>query len=133
MATNDAVIQSQGSSLRNLENLVGQFAKELKNRSPGTLPSNIDIPKRDGKEHYKAIPLRGGKTLETPKVKKKNQKDPVSSQEEQRKEQGQVQEESKEAENSAKKSGANAVAMPQQNFQQNRPPPPFPQRFQKQQ
>jgi len=100
----------------------------LKNRPPGTLPSNTEIPKSDRKEYCKAITLRGEKTLETPKVKKKNQKDLVSSQEEQRKKQGQVQEESKKVE----KSRVNAVAMPQQNFQQNMPPP-FPQWFQKQQ
>ncbi|KAL5570270.1 hypothetical protein UlMin_026845 [Ulmus minor] len=104
MARNDAVIQSQAASLRNLENQVGQLANELKNQPPGTLPSNTKIPKIDGKDHCKAITLRGGKTLETPEVKKKNQKNPISSQEEENKEQG-----------------------------QNRPPPPFPQRFQNQQ
>ncbi|KAL5580892.1 hypothetical protein UlMin_013334 [Ulmus minor] len=51
MARNDAVIQSQTASLRNLENQVGQLANELKNRPPGTLPSNTKSPKRDGKEH----------------------------------------------------------------------------------
>ncbi|KAL5564001.1 hypothetical protein UlMin_033748 [Ulmus minor] len=59
MAWNDAVIQSQAASLRNLENQVGQLANELKNRPPGTLPSNTESPKRDGKEHCKAITLRG--------------------------------------------------------------------------
>ncbi|KAL5541254.1 hypothetical protein UlMin_042476 [Ulmus minor] len=59
MARNDAVIQSQAVSLRNLENQVGQLANELKNRPPGTLPSNTESPKRDGKEHCKAITLRG--------------------------------------------------------------------------
>ncbi|KAL5550632.1 hypothetical protein UlMin_000808 [Ulmus minor] len=42
MARNDAVIQSQAASLRNLENQVGQLANELKNRPPGTLPSNTE-------------------------------------------------------------------------------------------
>ncbi|KAL5563618.1 hypothetical protein UlMin_033365 [Ulmus minor] len=133
MARNDAVIQSQAASLRNLENQVGQLANELKNRPPGTLPSNTESPKRDGKEHCKAITLRGGKTLEAPEIKEKNQKDLVSRQEEENNEQGNFEEESKEAEKSGEKSGANAAAMPQQNFQQKRPPPPFPQRFQKQQ
>ncbi|KAL5568453.1 hypothetical protein UlMin_025028 [Ulmus minor] len=91
MARNDAVIQSQAASLRNLENQVGQLANELKNRPLGTLPSNTESPKRDGKEHSE-----------------------------------------KSGENS-EKSGANAAAMPQQNVQQKRPPPPFPQRFKKQQ
>ncbi|KAL5565633.1 hypothetical protein UlMin_028797 [Ulmus minor] len=121
MARNDAVIQSQAASLRNLENQVGQLANELKNRPPGTLPSNTESPKRDGKEHCKAITLRGGKTLEGPEINEKNPKE---------------LKESREAENSGEnsgKSGANAAAMPQQNDQQKRPPPPFPQRFKKQQ
>ncbi|KAL5580017.1 hypothetical protein UlMin_012459 [Ulmus minor] len=94
MARNDAVIQSQAASLRNLENQVGQLANELKNRPPGTLPSNTESPKRDGKEHSE-----------------------------------------NSGENSGK-SGANAAAMPQQNDQQKSRgniPPPFPQRFKKQQ
>ncbi|KAL5578416.1 hypothetical protein UlMin_020115 [Ulmus minor] len=75
MAGNDAVIQSQAASLRNLENQVGQLANELKNRPPGTLPSNTESPKRDGKEHCKAITLRGGKTLEGPEINEKNPKE----------------------------------------------------------
>ncbi|KAL5545591.1 hypothetical protein UlMin_005278 [Ulmus minor] len=136
MARNDAVIQSQAASLRNLENQVGQLANELKNRPPGTLPSNTESPKRDGKEHCKAITLRGGKTLEAPEINEKNPKELVSRQEEENNEQGNVEKEGKEAENSgenSEKSGANAAAMPQQNDQQKRPPPPFPQRFKKQQ
>ncbi|KAL5558150.1 hypothetical protein UlMin_034361 [Ulmus minor] len=130
MARNDAVIQSQAASLRNLENQVGQLANELKNRPPGTLPSNTESPKRDRKEHCKAITLRGGKTLEAPEIKEKSQKELVSRQEEENNEQGNVEKESREAGNSgenSEKSGANAAAMPQQNDQQKRPPPPFPQ------
>ncbi|KAL5578388.1 hypothetical protein UlMin_020087 [Ulmus minor] len=133
---NDAVIQSQAASLRNLENQVGQLANELKNRPPGTLPSNTECPKKDGKEHCKAITLKGGKTLEGPEINEKNPKELVSRQEEENNEQGNVEKENREAENSGEnsgKSGANAAAMPQQNDQQKRPPPPFPQRFKKQQ
>ncbi|KAL5569768.1 hypothetical protein UlMin_026343 [Ulmus minor] len=112
MARNDAVIQSQAASLRNLENQVGQLANELKNRPPGTLPSNTESPKRDGKEHCKAITLRGGKTLEAPEINEKNPKELVSRQEEENNEQGNVEKESREAENSgenSEKSGANAL------------------------
>ncbi|KAL5542654.1 hypothetical protein UlMin_010364 [Ulmus minor] len=112
MARNDAVIQSQAASLRNLENQVGQLANELKNRPPGTLPSNTESPKRDGKEHCKAITLRGGKTLEVPEINEKNPKELVSRQEEENNEQGNVEKESREAENSGEnsgKSGANAL------------------------
>ncbi|KAL5578989.1 hypothetical protein UlMin_011431 [Ulmus minor] len=88
MARNDAVIQSQAASLRKLENQVGQLANELKNRPPGTLPSNTESPKRDGKEHCKAITLRGGKNLEAPEINEKNQKELVSRQEEENNGQG---------------------------------------------
>ncbi|KAL5554731.1 hypothetical protein UlMin_042132 [Ulmus minor] len=43
------------------------------------------------------------------------------------------QQENKEVENSAEKSDADVSEVPQQIHQQRRPPPPFPQRFQKQQ
>ncbi|KAL5545129.1 hypothetical protein UlMin_008913 [Ulmus minor] len=112
MATNDAVIQSQAASLRNLENQVGQLANELKNRPPGTLPSNTESPRRDGKEHCKAITLRGGKTLEAPEINEKNPKELVSRQEEENNEQRNVEKENREAENSgenSEKSGANAA------------------------
>ncbi|KAL5540392.1 hypothetical protein UlMin_045237 [Ulmus minor] len=115
MARNDAVIQSQAASLRNLENQVGQLANELKNRPPGTLPSNTECPKKDGKEHCKAITLRGGKTLEGPEINEKNPKELVSRQEEENNEQGNVEKENREAENSGEnsgKSGANAAAIP---------------------
>ncbi|KAL5579761.1 hypothetical protein UlMin_012203 [Ulmus minor] len=104
MPRNDAVIQSQAALLRNLENQVGQLANELKNRPPGTLPSNTENPKRDGKEHCKAITLRGGKTLEAPEIKEKNQKDLVSRQEEENNEQGNFEEDSREAEKFGEKS-----------------------------
>ncbi|KAL5563375.1 hypothetical protein UlMin_033122 [Ulmus minor] len=110
MARNDAVIQSQAASLRNLENQVGKLANELKNRPPGTLPSNTESPKRDGNEHCKAITLRGGKTLEAPEINEKNPKELVSRQEEENNEQGNVEKESREAENygeNSEKSGAN--------------------------
>ncbi|XP_060968275.1 uncharacterized protein LOC133035863 [Cannabis sativa] len=65
MAKNDAVIQSQAASLRNLEVQLGQLANDLKNRSQGTLPSDTENPRRDGKEHCKAVTLRSGKIIES--------------------------------------------------------------------
>lgn len=64
MAKNDAVIQSQAASLRNLETQLGQLASELRNRPQGTLPSDTENLRRDGKEHCKAVTLRSGKNLE---------------------------------------------------------------------
>ena len=79
-------IQNQGVALRNLENQVGQLANALSSRPSGSLPCNTETPKPNGKEHCKAITLRSGNTVETPEVKKKNQKDPASTQEEEKKE-----------------------------------------------
>ncbi|XP_062113086.1 uncharacterized protein LOC133824234 [Humulus lupulus] len=90
MAKNDAVIQSQAASLRNLEIQMGQLVNELRNIPQDTLPSDTENPRRDGKEQCKAITLRN----------------------------------------------AIAAAIPQQNATEkpmSKPPPPFPQRFQKQQ
>ncbi|KAL5551770.1 hypothetical protein UlMin_001946 [Ulmus minor] len=126
-------IQNQGVTLRNLENQVGQLATALSSRSSGALPSNTESPQRDGNEHAKAITLRSGSTVEVPEVKKRTQKDSVVVQEEVITEQGNEQRENIEVENSAEKSEADATIVPQQTLQQHRPPPPFPQRFQKQQ
>ncbi|XP_062080518.1 uncharacterized protein LOC133785283 [Humulus lupulus] len=64
MAKNNDVIQSQATSLRNLETQLGQLANELRNRPQGTLPSVTENPRKDGKEHCKAVTLRSGKNVE---------------------------------------------------------------------
>ncbi|XP_062080747.1 uncharacterized protein LOC133785536 [Humulus lupulus] len=100
MAKNDAVIQSQTTSLRNLESQLGQLANELRNRPQGTLPSDTKNPRKDGKEHCKVVTLKSGKNMELTE------------------------------DNSI------AAAIPPQNAigkTISKPPPPFPQRFQKQQ
>ena len=61
MSTQQAHIQIQGVALRNLENQMGQLATALSSRPSGSLPSNTEIPKPNGKEHCKAIQLRSGK------------------------------------------------------------------------
>ena len=50
-------------ALRNLENQVGQLANALSSRSNGSLPSNTETPKPNGKEHCKAIQLRSEKEV----------------------------------------------------------------------
>ncbi|XP_038902511.1 uncharacterized protein LOC120089170 [Benincasa hispida] len=47
---NDAVMQSQASSIRNLEVQMGQLAAELRNRALGMMPSNSEAPGSNGKE-----------------------------------------------------------------------------------
>ena len=73
MAKNDAIIQnqsaiiqSQAASLRTLENQVGQLANALNNRPQGSLPSDTENPRRDGKEHCKAITHRNGRQVDQP-------------------------------------------------------------------
>ena len=57
-------LQSQAASIWNLEIQVGQLANSMNNHSQGALPSNTETnPKRDGKEHFKAITLRPEKEL----------------------------------------------------------------------
>ena len=63
MAKNDAAIQSQQTSLRNLEVQVGQLANELRNRPLEKLPADTETPKREGKEQCQAIELRSGKKI----------------------------------------------------------------------
>ena len=64
MAKNDSIIrnqaemlQFQAASLRNLENQVGQLTSTMKNRLQGTLSSDTENPRREEKEHCKAITL----------------------------------------------------------------------------
>ncbi|KAL5569743.1 hypothetical protein UlMin_026318 [Ulmus minor] len=114
------------------KNQVGQLATALSSRPSGALPSNTESPHRDGKEHAKAITLRSGNTVEVPEARKRAQKESDLVQDEVITEQEKNQQENIEVENSAEKSDANASVEPQQTLQ-HRPPPPFPQRFQKQQ
>ena len=63
---NEAVVQSQALSLRNLENQIGQLATTLSNKPQGSLLSNTKDPKRGGKEHCKVINLRSRKGVDIP-------------------------------------------------------------------
>ena len=75
-----AIIQSQAASLRNLENQMGQLANALNSRPQGSLSSDTENPRRDGKEHCKVISLRSGKELEGPVLRPKQPKEPTSIQ-----------------------------------------------------
>ncbi|XP_060965191.1 uncharacterized protein LOC133034172 [Cannabis sativa] len=80
MAKNDAVIQSQVASLRNLELQLGHLANELKARPQGSLPSDTENPRRDGKEQCKSIHLRSGKHLKNSEEEIKGSGEPTSIQ-----------------------------------------------------
>ena len=58
-------LNNQAAQLRNLEIQMGQMGSFLSERQQGNLPSTSKVNlRREGKEHYKAITLRSGKTLE---------------------------------------------------------------------
>ena len=61
---NEAIVQSQAVSLRNLKNQIGQLATAMSSRSQGSLPSNTEDPRREGKEHCKVINLRSEKNVD---------------------------------------------------------------------
>ncbi|XP_060960815.1 uncharacterized protein LOC133031347 [Cannabis sativa] len=105
----------------------GQLANDLKNRPQGTLPSDTENPRRDGKEHCKAVTLRNGKILES-NVAAIGSKEPSSIQKE-----GEMK----------KKPVISVVEIPPvvtasdqhsaAEIPLQKPPPLFPQRFKKQQ
>ncbi|KAH9801189.1 hypothetical protein KPL71_000934 [Citrus sinensis] len=53
IAKNEAIVQSQAVSLRNLENQIGQLATTMTSRTQESLPSNTEDPRRESKEHCK--------------------------------------------------------------------------------
>ena len=66
MSKTESHIQNQGVALRNLENQVGQLANALSSRPNGSLPSNTEMPKPNGKDHCKAMQPRSGKEVTIP-------------------------------------------------------------------
>ncbi|GMN62699.1 hypothetical protein TIFTF001_031772 [Ficus carica] len=81
IAMNDARVQSHDATLRTLENQIGQIANALNVRPQGSLPSNTEDPRREGKEHCKAILLRNGREIERREKPKAVQNEPTSIQE----------------------------------------------------
>ncbi|KAH9750406.1 hypothetical protein KPL71_013870 [Citrus sinensis] len=64
IAKNEAIVQSQSVSLRNLENQMGQLATAMSSRTQGSLPSNTKEHRRESKEHCKVISLRSRKNVD---------------------------------------------------------------------
>ncbi|KAK8521572.1 hypothetical protein V6N12_031466 [Hibiscus sabdariffa] len=96
LQTQGALLQSHGSSLRALENQVGQIAQALQVRPQGSLPSDTEVTKRNGKEQCSALTLRSGTTINKnvePRGDENIEASPVSRQEE-----SEVQEEAREEE-----------------------------------
>ncbi|KAL4303086.1 hypothetical protein GQ457_10G011650 [Hibiscus cannabinus] len=91
-----ALLQSHGSSLRALENQVGQIAQALQGRPQGSLPSDTEVTRRKGKEECSALTFRRGTALNKniePRGDENTEVSPVTRQEE-----SEVQEEAQEEE-----------------------------------
>ena len=59
-----ASLNNQAAQLRNLEVQMGQMALLLSKRQQVNIPSTSEVnPRREGKEHYKVVTLRSGKTM----------------------------------------------------------------------
>ncbi|XP_073307102.1 uncharacterized protein [Primulina huaijiensis] len=70
ISSTETRLQNQDASIKGLENYIGQLAKMIASREPGTLPSNTET---NPKEQVKAIELRSGKILESREKEKKCQ------------------------------------------------------------
>ncbi|GMN61148.1 hypothetical protein TIFTF001_030244 [Ficus carica] len=111
IANNDARVQSHDATLRSLENQIGQIVNVLNVRPQGSLLSNIEDPRREGKEHCKAILLRSGKEFEQREKPKAVLNEPTSIQGQDE----QLQQEGKQSTNQQQESDLkNATAFPQQ-------------------
>ncbi|XP_060962179.1 uncharacterized protein LOC133032300 [Cannabis sativa] len=75
-----SISTSQAASLRNHELQLGHLANELKARPQGSLPSDTENPRRDGKEQCKSIQLRSGKHLKNSEEEIKGSWEPTSIQ-----------------------------------------------------
>ncbi|XP_061358664.1 uncharacterized protein LOC133302863 [Gastrolobium bilobum] len=129
----EAVIQSIPASLRNIESQLGHLANTMNTRPPGTLPSNTEEPRRN-KEQCNMIELRNGRSNsvvhDSPQgaahsdtlpilVESDNQTpidEPLTN----------ISMEKSMPKGQATKSNVETPVV------KNRPPPPFPQRLQKQ-
>ena len=74
----DTALRNHEASIHNLETQVGQIAKLLSERPPGSLPGNTETNPR---EHLKAVTLRSGRELQ-PEVREEKKKKPREPSEE---------------------------------------------------
>ncbi|XP_061349005.1 uncharacterized protein LOC133294367, partial [Gastrolobium bilobum] len=64
LENHEVMLQGHGAILKSLEIQMGQIASALSSRPLETLPSDTEIPKRDGKEVCKALNLRNGQQVD---------------------------------------------------------------------
>ncbi|KAL4386086.1 hypothetical protein GQ457_09G016850 [Hibiscus cannabinus] len=137
LQTQGALLQSHDSSLRALENQVGQIAQALQVRPQGSLPSDTQVTKRNGKEQCSALTLRSGTTINKNvefRGEENTEASPVSRQKESEVQQEAQEEEGREEVLTTNPSGGQSVdaaakSVTTQTTEDVRPPPPFPQRL----
>ncbi|XP_062075151.1 uncharacterized protein LOC133779175 [Humulus lupulus] len=122
---NESMIQSQETSLRNLETQDGKLANELRNRPRGALPSDMENPRNMGNEHCKAMNLRSGNGLENSKKSAWHKGEPPSIQNNEK-----VSEDAKNSRKLASAQNVAAFELPQSSPEIQKLL--FPQRFEKQ-
>ncbi|XP_061337547.1 uncharacterized protein LOC133284525, partial [Gastrolobium bilobum] len=66
--------------MRSLETQIGQLAGAIKQRQPGTLPSDTEKPSQENQECCNAISLRDGKTLPPPDLVARSRKHELARQ-----------------------------------------------------
>ncbi|XP_061355576.1 uncharacterized protein LOC133300094 [Gastrolobium bilobum] len=137
MTRSDAIIHNQAASIKNLETQVGQLAEALRSRPQGALSNNTEVPKKNKEEQVNAISLRSGKAVDEPEIIKNyhEQKQKASNQHEEDKVVEEEENHDQPKEPQVAGTENTAIAKPQQGqtiSKTTRPPPPFPQRLQKQ-
>ena len=131
MTKTESHIQNQGVALRNLENQVGQLANALSSRQNGALPSNTEVPQRDGKEHCKVIQLRSGKEITTPAGQDAEQPENKFSDKVSEKETQAGDKEKAQTPTDSLEISSEAARQKPPKLVPEVPPPPFPQRLRK--
>ncbi|KAK8556881.1 hypothetical protein V6N12_003272 [Hibiscus sabdariffa] len=140
MDRTDMRMQNQEAALKSLENQVGQISQVLKSRPIGGFPSNTEVAKGATHEQCKAISTRSGKVLNPPTKNRRGEATAAKSKATRDTDNPTLAEtpasagkdhidppESKEAETNS------ATPQPRKDtIEEQRPPPPFPQRLRKQ-
>ena len=68
MNDTNITLNRQSAQIKNIEVKLGQMATRMNERQQGSLPSTLEVnPRKEGKEHCKAISLRSGRALEASK------------------------------------------------------------------
>ena len=117
------MFKNHSSSIHNLEVQMGQLANSLTMRNQGSLPSNTE---KNPKEQLKAITLRSGTEIRTPKAT-------VDYEQEKKKDEEKVQEDEWiEVQVEKEQEEEQVIEKPPPQVKPYKPPAPYPQRLKKQ-